>query len=415
MGNIDPQANENHGLMLKDWDIWHTYSIYFIEDFDYLSLEDIAELLVRSNLCAAVYHTDNKIWWKIDGEVRVTKVDIKKVDGGKWKCSFDAKKLNLSSRNYALEGATQAIKMRISELNLFTPQYLDVFSYIRCYLNACYMSIGERVIALYPQIKIYDNGVINLTFRILASKGHGNYPLNCFMKYYVNLNDIIADYIEVPPEWLKLYLKDCLEWTNKSILDRYKTLNSMNELEANINKKIKEINEIDFNFHVSRLGVKDGDEIFFGKCTFAGLKDMVMSSLYCVINPPNEGIKYIALGAGKEKYHFAKISISRPNIYLLDFIDQPETSDQMIEKCGSEIGRIMSKVPDSEINGRKFIGKNLRALDDYILTMNQALSLWVFSQKGLNANKDYADLNRGHLIYDKIEGYNSANMLCRGT
>ena len=154
--------------------------------------------------------------------------------------------------------------MRISELNLFSPQYLNMFSYIRGYLNACYIGLGDRVIALYPMIKIYNNGVLILSFRIIAPINHVEYLIDDFIKYDVNLYQHKADYIEVPPEWVELQTRDLLLWSDGDLVSRYKTQRSINEIDSMINDKIKEINEIDFTFQV--LHLKDGgDETIFIK------------------------------------------------------------------------------------------------------------------------------------------------------
>ena len=127
---------------------------------------------------------------------------------------------------------------------------------------------------------------------------------------------------------------------------------------------------------------------------------MIISSLYHVINQTNDGMKYILTGPGREDYHIGEISVSRPSIYILEFINQPENSGKIIEEYGNEIGKIMSRV-SCQGDFTKFLEANLRPFDDYTLHINQALTLWVLSKKGLNSNKEYADINRGHLIYEK--------------
>jgi hypothetical protein len=312
MQETDTSNEKRYAMMLNDWDIWYSYTNYFIEDFNRLDLRNLAKLLVQSNLCAVVYHSDNLIWWSDGKEIKNTKIEFKNLGDGRWHYSFNIKESNLNVGSYSFEGANQAAKMRISELNLFSPRYLNIFSYIRGYLNACYMSINGRIVVLYPQIKIYNNGVFLLSFRIIAPKNHIEYPIDTFIKYDINLYRYKADYVEVPPEWLKLHIRDLLLWSKGSVISRYKALHTINEINSNIDSKIREINDGDFKFYVSHLE-GSGDYIFFDKGTFDGIKDMVISSAYNVINPTNDGTKYIIKGPGNERYHIGDISVSRPS------------------------------------------------------------------------------------------------------
>jgi hypothetical protein len=399
MQNSDPNGEDGPAMILKDWDIWHCYTNYFIEDFDGFELENIARLFIQNNLCVAVYHSSNKIWWKNNKEIRSSVIKFKNLGNDKLQYSFDTKGFSQNTKDYALKGIAQAAEMRISELTLFSPQYLDMFSYIRGYLNECYISLGGRVITLYPQIKIYDNGVFILSFRIISSIDDVECSIDNFIKYDVNLYQHKADYIEIPPEWFKLYYKDSLLWLEGDIVSRYKTQRSIKRKDSKNTAKIREINRIDFTFQVLHLEDESDDTLFI-KNTLGNLRDMIISSLYHVINQTNDGIKYILLGAGNEAYHIGESPVSRPSIYILEFINQPDSSGKIIEEYGNEIGKIITRV-SSQLDFTKFLEHNLRPLDDYILYINQALTLWVLSKKELNSNKESFDVDRGHLIYEK--------------
>jgi hypothetical protein len=393
------KVDKEHKMILKDWDIWHSYSNYFIEDFSGLDLKDIARLLVQSNLCAVVYHSDNQIWWKDSHEIKKENVDIKKVDGANWIFTLDTSKFGQVERNYALEGAFQASTMRISELRLFGPEYLESFSYIRGYLNACYIYQGDRVVTLYPQMKIYNNGIFNLTFRLLAADDRREYPIDAFIEHDVNFFKHKADFVEVPPDWIRLFSRDIFTQFGNDILKRYKIQRSIKEIDKIIDIKIKKIDEIVFKFETIHLDEKDEENLFVPKY-FDDIKNIIISSFYFVINQTNEGMKYIIFGPGAEKYHVGKIAISRPSIYILDFVNQPDTSNDVLLKYGDQLGKIAARITHAG-QLMRYLERNLRALDDYTLHMNKALTLWVFSKKGLDVDKDRADPNRGHLIYEK--------------
>ena len=399
MENSDPYVDEEDTMILKDWDIWHSYTNYFVEDFSGLDLKDIAILLVRSNLCAVVYHSDNQIWWREDSEIKTENVNIKKVDGVNWIFTLDTSKFKQVDKNYVLEGAFQASRMRISENRLFVPAYLYSFTYIRGYLNACCIYQGGRVVTLYPQIKIYNNGVFNITFRVFAPDDRREYPIDTFIEHDVNFSEHKADYIEIPPEWIKLFMRDTLKQFNNDIITRNKIQRVINELDNTVASKIKIIDGSDFTFNIIRVENNDVNDYPIPN-NFDDVKNMIVSSLYYVINQTNEGKKYIVLGPGTEKYTIGDFPITRPSIYILEFIGQPDGSDEILTKYSKQLGKITARVTCTG-NLFKFLDTNLRAFDDYTLHMNKALTLWIFSKKGLDIDKDSADPNRGHLIYEK--------------
>jgi hypothetical protein len=46
MQNSDHNGEDGAAMILTDWDIWHSYTNYFIEDFNEVDLENIAKLLI---------------------------------------------------------------------------------------------------------------------------------------------------------------------------------------------------------------------------------------------------------------------------------------------------------------------------------------------------------------------------------
>jgi len=377
-------------MILKDWDIWYSYSTYFIEETR--DLNAIAISLVQSKLCHLVYNSDSLIWWNDGKEVREEEVLLNRIGyEPKAKLTFPQ-----GLNGYALEGAYQAASMRFFELHLFNSLYLETFSYIRGFLGACYMKQGERTIALYPQIKLYHNGIIILSFRVISPGIE--YPIDSFIENDVNLFKHNTDSIKVPPEWIQLDTRSIFSQPIKGIWNRCKTWNFVKEIDSLIATNIENVDEQEFSFKVAPLDLNNKK----GSATMNLdlLKDIAISSLSHVINHANEGIGFIMKGSGDCKYHIGNYWIGRPSIYILDFVDQPYKSQEVIDKYKNELGKIMARISGS--NSQKFsnfLEKNLRVFDDYSVHMNEALTLWVYSKKGLNNDKEYYDPNRGHLIY----------------
>jgi len=186
-------------MELKDWDIWHSYSSYFVDELvnSNENLAKIAIRLVKSDLCPLVFGANTAYWYKQDNEVKKSKVNIEILKNQE--CRY---KLPEHPLGYPLELLDQSMKMWHSEYKLFSDKYRNSFPYIRCFLNACYLKTDTgRTIILYPQIKIYANGIFILSFREIAPKE--TYYLEPFMINEVNISQLDLDNILIPPELVK--------------------------------------------------------------------------------------------------------------------------------------------------------------------------------------------------------------------
>ncbi len=63
-------------MILRDWEIWYSYSTYFLEEIN--DLGSVAKSLIQSDLCAVVFSSyHGVIWWKDDEEIKESKLDAK--------------------------------------------------------------------------------------------------------------------------------------------------------------------------------------------------------------------------------------------------------------------------------------------------------------------------------------------------
>ena len=58
--------------------------------------------------------------------------------------------------------------MSFYETKIFDKKYLYEMDYIRGYLEPCYLKNDEYNLHIYPQIKIYSSGPVDISFRIFA-------------------------------------------------------------------------------------------------------------------------------------------------------------------------------------------------------------------------------------------------------
>ena len=63
-------------MILRDWEIWYSYSTYFLEEFQ--DLGSIAKSLIQCDLCTVVQSSYGIVWWKEDGEVKEQELKVER-------------------------------------------------------------------------------------------------------------------------------------------------------------------------------------------------------------------------------------------------------------------------------------------------------------------------------------------------
>lgn len=358
-------------MYITEWNIWHSYSTFFIEEI--YQLEDIAYKLVKSDLCPLVFMQDLKIWWKEEGEVKNHKLEIMEYSPS----GFNFKIPNISNR-YILECLNQFLIMWHAESGLLNEKYRNSFKYIRGAMNPCRFKSGQRPVLLYPQIKLYNNGMINLLFRQISPVF--NYPVESFIEHEVNLFKNEITEMETAPEIMKfsgrLQIHDYP--IKLRLLKKNKILNVM---DRSIEKNTEYTDEGDFSFYYTKI-IKNKDDIF----NLDDLYEWFTSAITYVINSNKKG-KIPTFS--KLKYNLGNYWTLRPSIFITDFKNQPYRSSKIHEDFKTHLGKIMArKSHPFYMDFSNFLGKNLRESEDYCLYMNRGLTLWVFSKSGVDYDKN---------------------------
>ena len=389
--NMEGILKETKGInmILKDWDVWLNYAWYYIDDF--AEMQSIAYSLIDDDLCKLVYDSNGYIYWKVDGRIKHEKLEI--IQFGhepKAKINFP-KGLN----DYPLEGAYQSSKMRWYEMFLLN---LGKFSYIRGFLGACYFKINDKTIILYPQIKLYSNGVFMLSHRIISPKDA--YAVKDFIESEINLFRFNAENINVPPELMKLDTRASIFQSKAGLVSRLSNFRFIRFFDELVDKNTKSIRE---NFDFSACPLKVPNEIKYtdGPMNLDLLNDMIGSSLTYIINGKTVPFKYFIRGLRLKK-QLGAFWIGQPSIYILSFKKQPKSSNAAVRRFKDSINRILLRTTSGRLKSSGYSTWNdLRVFDDYSFFMNEGIFLFVFGKDGLNSDIEYADPNRGHLIYNK--------------
>lgn len=188
-------------MNITKWNVWHNYSSYFINDK--IDLELAANKLINNQLCRIVCHTDGSVYWLDNGKLNKEFAKITPI-GYTRKTEFQ---LNSKlDKSYALEGFMQYVQMKAAELDIYSDEITEDLPYIRGFLELFTIGVNDKLILLYPQVKIYSNGVFIVSFRILSPPDF-KYPIENLIDNEINLFRHTTTDIAMPSSVIKLFFE----------------------------------------------------------------------------------------------------------------------------------------------------------------------------------------------------------------
>lgn len=352
-------------MQITKWEIWKTYSTYTDRIFDIGDLNKLSEILVENNIVTSIFSSEGNVIWKDEGKIKKDNI-------------FDMNSLsiNLDLLNklpdYTAEGISQFYLMWNSEERIFKNMHFD-YPYIKGFLSPINVTFTSgHTKTLYPQLTIYNTGILNLSFRIISPEPAFNYELNSFIYNEVNSSNLKIKDLEMPYELLE-YLKDL----------------KIEDLEKN------------------KITIEMGSfkHTFVKLDYFENLMDL-NQFLISVIS--------IHISKKFRKFdYYNNFWLYSQSIYLLDYKNQPYHKEDIIENFRENLIQILYRLPFLfDVNFSKELPKDLRELNLYSLFIIKGMSLWVSSKDELEKTKD--DINNEKKIYEKqvlVEAINHFNLL----
>lgn len=392
--------NSSNEFYLNEWEIWFTYTTSIRPTN--IDLKSLADDLVESELAHFSMLKDGYTIWRSENKIGkgLSIVDFAE-NKNNAKVQFEKEdQQTIELENFALEAWYQCCYFRFSELRLFDPYPSLPPPYVRSFLGKCILFKDdlERQIHLYPLLTVYETGVMSVEFRTISPAKQ--LTLDDFITGAVNLQQIAFDRAEVPPALSRLassaYMRSAKNWNFK---ERSKLL----QLEEDHNVAVEERTKInddmgdDFTFELSPLSFGEEDQ----KETLSTLGLTIFDSVKYLLSKPKKGWQFILWGQDYP-VQFDGHWIGRPHIYLCDFPGQEETSSLNEEQYKSAFIKIVMQSSEfpAELNEER-LPKDVRLFDDYSAYLSEALSLWVWSKKGIRWQEPWKDINRGHLIYEQ--------------
>ncbi|NOT04670.1 MAG: hypothetical protein HOP27_08745 [Anaerolineales bacterium] len=393
-------------MLLKEWEIWHTYSTYFTDPIP--SLQTVAKNLVQSNLLKSAFLDNGEAYWLDKGELITGKADVKlNSDRSTGLIIFGEN----FPKDYAGEALFQSAKLRFSEMRIFSEDENFTPRYLRGYLGECKLIPQNGYnYRIYPMIKLYETGTLLVEFRIMSPDIKIN--LEEFVDKFVNLFKWKFHQAYIPPSLHSIYHHTCfLNETPKMLFyNRLRFFSLSHNLQSYIDNTTTVETSGDFSFEFVPLlnpsentnnKTKDGNFEYEQRDFFlANLADMIFHSVGFVAGGKRQGLSFLLHGP-KKPLNIGNFWSGRPQIHITQFDGQKNKASENEKSFKSELGWIMGRVTRKKPEtGERYLPKNSRFFEDYGAYIAAQGTLWVWAKQGLRQEKSWSDPNRGHLVYE---------------
>jgi hypothetical protein len=251
---------------------------------------------------------------------------------------------------------------------------------------------GEGLIRLYPQVKIYANGVFLIEFRMMSPE-EGT-ALEVFIDHYVNLFEVQAEQIRMRPGLVmaaESNIVHSLPGMPAALRREYLELQP-----AKLAKRLETAKAGDFEFSLVPMTAEQ-NLIPGHSHDLSMVRAYIVEALEWALNAAPGRLR------GRHVRHEAGNGwSSRPIVYLIEYEDQPDT----LFETTAAVKRIASALLTRTASAAKvpadlFPAEDHRAFGDHSLFFNEAISVYMFSRAGIAAEAAHADVNWGHLIFEK--------------
>jgi hypothetical protein len=394
-------GRHSDALVLREWQIWHVYSSFLSRPVS--KLDTLARNLVTQGLAESAFVSDGRAFWSGDDprqRVRAAGRRATSVGEGPLavtlETDFRRAKITLPAgpTGYAFEGLYQAGALRYSELMLWGDSSL-LPSYLRACVGPCTLVGDEYALRLYPQILVFETGVVMVEFRMFGPER----PVYVHEFIRRHLNASFTDFREAlaPPglvAWAPTVLADPRDsrWYR-----RPKTALSIWLHRREVARRAELVEDEDFAFQeIAIARSEDAPE------TMHTLALTIMEIVAYLEEETRAGLSWLLRGP-KSTLDLGEYWSGRPHVHLLRFAGQAETAVENERAFADDLGSIVArnhfKRPGE---GREHLPASSRPLGDFGAYLSLGGTLWVHTRRSLREYGDvpWADRNRGHLVYE---------------
>jgi len=391
-------------FVLQDWEIWRQYTTYFLDPPP--SSDEIATSLVENGTVMCARTVGGTLIWEEEGQIKTEETSIQAQPDGRhsWKLRSGRK-----VGAFIVECLHQSAWFEASESKVLVSPDQFPASYVRGFVGECRFEGSGRLFSIYPIIKMYTTGVVQVVLRIMSP--NRDVSLHEFIREYRHANTLRFDNVWVPARLVKAVMSRDVD--NKERLPHLSAWKRKQVKEASgafIDANTQSVKGGDFSFNLAPLFLKGVTPSFSssGKPAFLPTQSkelgytiselagtIIAITGYALGKPPRFRMQRRGLRRGE-------YWVGKPHIYVTKHRDQRETATENEAIHGPAFGCVLAGVmSDTEEQALAFLPQSARSFQDFGWYVIREATLIVWSQAGLRKLSKYSDANRGHLIYEQ--------------
>ncbi len=386
-----------------DWEIAYCYSSYFVEPFDdHVALLDLAWHLVTSGLCSIAYHSSDLVFSRSeDGSAKMDSVNFDWGQEGAKNILRLPKGLDDFQKKCVMEGG---LKSYYEKSLLSDPVYYEA-PYVRGFCKPLVMEANDEEIVLYPQVKVYWNGVVLLLFRRVAR----DRPVSVddFVEAELNLARRGTTQIRVSPDVLKLVTQhtvyhetnpilnlgddDYVYLSRDTIAGRTKLLEIGQKTEATIDAHTR-VSNVD-GFPVALSPIDPTQSLFHPELTLQTLHGYYLDALESVVNKVPDNLRFRIFGPSSKTHTQGGYWSARPKVFIHNFGERPSDASTIEVKFRSDVAKILARAPTGRIEVLdESVLTSKRFFDDFAMFLSEGVDLWVYTDKTFDVENGKEDV-----------------------
>ena len=382
-------------LILREWEVWHTYSTFFTGPVFDLT-RGARKLVATGSVLCAVHRDGTADWAAPDGTLQTGEVKVRLNGRGNAATIEIAPSPKDAEGAFALEALLWAANLRFEELHLLG-DYSWMPNYVRLFLGECIFSGADGVFSCYPVIKIYETGVVILSFRVIGPPR--GVRVDEFIHRYVNLHASRFNLLQVPPGLARLISRaeTRIGVAPRSMIGRFRLIRTNRGLDRAFDQTSYTLNTGDFTFRLTAID-RGHEENSWD--TLATIALAIINAVGYGMSTQRSDLLTVVKGF-RPAVTRGNFWTGRPHVHIVRHADQAETAQENESRHRADFGWIMGRLWSTKDHhqGSTHLPPNQRQHGDYATYVNSAMSLWVWARKGIKLQARWADPNRSHLIY----------------
>lgn len=354
-------------MMLKDWEVWLTYSMYLSGRV--ASLDDAARSLVVSGLADVASTSEGYSVFLAGSEIKMGHLGVEVAPNNQ----VARVSIPQGATGFVAEGLVHTAMMRFSETRLFAEESPVLPPYVRAQLGECWLYHGEGPDLIYPSVKLFENGIVLVELRMFSPDDA--VPRSRFIDNIVNGYSRPVERIEVGARFAALLPRATLLAEPVSFRDRLRLHRLLPHLESDAGRRARLSNAGDFTFEVVELQPEE-----LRPRSTSEFAHLVAGAVGFSVCQPRSGMDYVLRGQ-RPVLRVDGPWVGRPHVHLIGFEGQQAGARANEEVLGGDLGWIMARHSgDDPSEGKAHLPASLRPFDDYGVYISEALTLWVQSK-----------------------------------